>query len=265
MAVTANQLLTNSGECERDGCPAAASTRFYQGTFAFYNASGYLDDDTASGVNRFAGIIIKEVDNSSGAAGDLKPEFYTEGSHTVVGSGFTQATVGQRIYATDNFTTTSTASTSGAVYIGVCREYISSTVIRVEIEPELSGPTEDRIVTVSYLIPLHASKTLFNLFVAREALQVLSIDYTPDTAQGGALTATVVKAIGTATPASATTPMCAAGAIDLNATAHTVQPITLTATAADLILAAGNRIGFVESGAMTTGSGNVTIRMKRLS
>lgn len=264
MAVTANQLLTRADGC-KVGFPVAASTHLYQGTFAFVNASGYLDDDTASGVNVFAGINIDEKDNSSGSNGDLSGDVWTDGNHVVTGSGFTQATVGQRIYATDNYTATATASTAGAIYIGRCTEYISSTQISIEIEPERSGASSDRIIQVSYLIPLHASKVLYNIFTAREALQVLSIDYTPDTAQGGALTATVVKATSTTAPASATTPMHAAGAIDLNATAHTVQPMTLTSTAADLILAAGNRIGFVESGAMTVGSGNVTIRMKRLS
>ena len=119
-------------------------------------------------------------------------------------------------------------------------------------------------VLVSFVIPLHASKVIYNLFTARDAWQITNIDYTPDIAQGGALTATVVKAVGTATPASATTPMHIAGAIDLNATAHTVQPITLTVTAADLVLAAGNRIALVLSGAMTVGSGLLTIRGKRV-
>lgn len=262
MAATANKPLTNTGEPAREGCPVAASTRLYQGCMSFYNATGYLDDDTASGVNRFAGVNIKEVDNSSGSAGDVSAEVFTEGSHVFEGSGFTQASVGQRVYATDNFTVTCTAATAGAVYIGVCKEYISSTKIRVEIDPENSG---DRIVSLSVSIGLHASKTVFNLFTAREALQVLSIDYVPDIAQGGALTATVVKAESTNAPAAATTPMHIAAAINLNGTAHTVQPITLSVTAADLLLAAGDRIGFVESAAMTTGSGVVTIRMKRLA
>lgn len=118
-------------------------------------------------------------------------------------------------------------------------------------------------VVLSIPISLHASKVVYNLFVARRGYTVTSIDYTPDIAQGGALTATVVKAITTATPASGTTPMHAAGGIDLNGTAHTVQVKTLTSTAADLVLAAGNRIGLVLSGAMTVGSGTVTIRMSR--
>lgn len=121
---------------------------------------------------------------------------------------------------------------------------------------------KEQIVSVN--IPLEATKTIYNVFVARRACRVLSIDYVPDVPQGGALTATVVKATGTATPASGTTPMCAAGAIDLNATAHTVQAITLTATTADLALVAGERIAFVESAAMTAGSGCLSIRLRYL-
>lgn len=116
---------------------------------------------------------------------------------------------------------------------------------------------------VSVNIPLEATKTVYNVFVARKSYTVESIDYVPDVAQGGALTATVVKATGTATPASGTTPMCAAGAINLNGTAATVQSITLTATAADLGLVAGQRIGLVLSGAMTVGSGCLSIKLKR--
>lgn len=117
---------------------------------------------------------------------------------------------------------------------------------------------------VNETISLHASKVTFNLFVAREAVEVVNIDYVPDIAQGGALTATVVKCTGTATPASATTPMHTANGINLNATAHTVQPITLSVTTADLRLAVGERIGLVLSGAMTVGSGHISIRGKRI-
>lgn len=121
---------------------------------------------------------------------------------------------------------------------------------------------QNSVITIP--ISLHATKVIYNLFVAREAWQVVNLEYTPDIAQGGALTATLVKAIGSATPASATTPLHAAAGIDLNAAAHAVQPLTLSATTADLQLAAGNRIGLVLSGAMTVGSGTVTVRMKRI-
>lgn len=116
-------------------------------------------------------------------------------------------------------------------------------------------------VLLSFAIMPHASKTVYNLFTADQAYTVKSIRFTPDVVQGGALTATAVKATGTATPASGTTPLHAAAGINLNATAHTVQSITLTATTADLSLAAGDRIGLVLSAALSTGSGCLSIRL----
>lgn len=117
--------------------------------------------------------------------------------------------------------------------------------------------------TITVPILPHASLTEQNLLVAREALQVLSIDVVPDLVQGGALTGTVVKASGTTAPAAGTTPMHTANAINFNATANTVQSIALTATEADLVLAAGDRIGLDLSAALTTGRAVITIRLRR--
>ena len=118
----------------------------------------------------------------------------------------------------------------------------------------------DVVITVP--ISLHASKVIYNAFVARRAYQVTQIDWVTDIAQ--AQTGTVVKATGTATPASATTPMHNAGDVNCNNAAHAVLPITLTITTANLQLAAGDRIGFVLAAALTTGSGTLVIRMKRI-
>lgn len=117
---------------------------------------------------------------------------------------------------------------------------------------------------VEFTVPILAGKTVYNLFVARDAWQVTTVDYVPDVAEGSTLTATAVKATSTTAPASATTPLHTAAAINLNGTAHTVQPITLSSTTADLQLAVGDRIGFVLSGAMTTGSGRLIVRGKRI-
>ena len=86
----------------------------------------------------------------------------------------------------------------------------------------------------------------------------------PSTVAGGALTGTIVKAVSTATPVKTTTPMHAADALDFNATAYTVQVPALTATGADLQLAAGDRIGIDFSGALTAGRATVAITMKRI-
>ena len=119
------------------------------------------------------------------------------------------------------------------------------------------GYVEQRSIT------LHASKLIWNLFIAKFALTVVSIDYTVDTPQGGALTATAVKAAAGATPAAGTTPLHIAAAINLNGTIHVTQSITPTVTAADLVLAAGEKIALVLCGAMTVGSGLLTIRYTR--
>lgn len=115
-------------------------------------------------------------------------------------------------------------------------------------------------VLVSVTIPAHASKTVYNIFTADQTYTVKSIRVTPDVAQGSTLTATISKATGTATPASGTTPLHS-GTANLNGTAHTVQSLTLTTTTADLSLAVGDRIGLILSGALSTGSANVTIRL----
>jgi len=334
-AIAANQIR-HAEEGGRESYLCAGSTIIWERSLVFIDSSGYAADDTAVGVNKFAGVAEAKVDNSAGSNGDLPVEVHRVGAFPFIGTGFAQTSVGKKAYAIDNNTVTLDPTTAGAVYIGVISKYYSSTKVKVLLDPHASetqnadtlelnvltfnGATgvneihlttnladalsiedtagdlvkfdtttgtqiltitpalaiatadkltvggvivpQDEIVSVS--IPLHASKVVYNLLVARTALQVLAIDYTPDIAQGGALTATVVKATGTATPASATTPMHIAAAINLNGTAHTVQSITLTVTGADLQLAAGERIGLVLSGAMTVGSGLVTIRMKRI-
>ncbi len=132
MAVTANQLTVRADGC-KVGFPAKASTHLYQGTLAFLDSGGYLDDDTATGVNTFAGVNIDDVDNSSGSSGDLNADVWREGEFLLTGASFDQGTVGLRIYATDNYTITKTNSAS-AVYIGICTGYVSSTKVYVTLD-----------------------------------------------------------------------------------------------------------------------------------
>lgn len=138
MAVTANQLTKRQEGC-RVHHPVAASTTIYEGTIAFLTPSGYLDDDTGTAANRFGGITLAYVDNASGSAGDVKAEVYTDGVFELVGSGFSQATVGQPIYASDNYTISSAPSAS-SVYVGMCVGYVSSTKVLVDIDPDATSP-----------------------------------------------------------------------------------------------------------------------------
>lgn len=132
MAVTANQVLSRQTG-DRATAPVAASTTIYEATMVFRTATGYADDDTGSGANRFFGIANAYVDNSAGSAGDNNVELLTEGVYTLTGSGFTQADAGRDCYATDNFTIT-TVQSANAVPIGRVSEYISATQLRVKID-----------------------------------------------------------------------------------------------------------------------------------
>jgi len=132
MATTQNLLVTRSDDLLHGHKSAAA--HHYEGAFVFANSSGYADDDTGSGANGFLGIAREEVDNSAGSAGDKIVEVWARGRFALPGSGFTQATVQARIYATDNNTITTDGTASNAVYIGECTGYIDSTHIYVSID-----------------------------------------------------------------------------------------------------------------------------------
>jgi hypothetical protein len=130
MAVTENQLITRQDGIKGSG-PIAASTRLYQGSLAYFNAAGNVDDDVAAGVNFFAGVSIADYNNSSGSAGDVDAEFWTEGVFDLVGSGFTLGTVGSDIYGSDNYTVTT--SSTNTTFLGRCVGFVSTTNILVKI------------------------------------------------------------------------------------------------------------------------------------
>lgn len=133
MAVTANQLLKVSEPGGRRSIPVAASTRIYSGTLVFaVAASGLGDDDTATGANAFFGVAAEEADNSSGSGGAIRCECFQRGVFYLKGSGFTQALVGDKIYASDNYTVTGTSTNN--TLIGRCVDFVSATEIGVEIE-----------------------------------------------------------------------------------------------------------------------------------
>lgn len=115
---------------------------------------------------------------------------------------------------------------------------------------------------MNFQIKPFATVTEYDLAVIKRAITVVSIDIVPSTLQGGALTATIVKATGTATPANGTTPLHTASAINLNTGAYTNQSITLTTTVADLSFAVGDRLGIDFSAAYTAGHAALTIGFK---
>ena len=114
----------------------------------------------------------------------------------------------------------------------------------------------------SYPIPTIAGVVIYDCFIAPRAYTVTNIRYVPSVVQGGAMTITPVKVADGATPAAATTPLVSS-AFNANTGAYTQQTGALTATGADLILAAGNRISAVLSTASTVHQGTLTFSLKR--
>lgn len=166
--------------------------------------------------------------------------------------------------------TPSGSGTDGYALLGAANTFTAantfSSTVAVSTADALTegGVIVPTVEPIRFTIGPHATQTTYTLLNNRSVgWTVVGITVVPDLAQGGALTATIVKATANAAPASGTTPMHTANAIDCNATANTSQVITLTATGADLVLAATDKIGIVFSAALTTGILSGTVWVKR--
>lgn len=132
MAATTNQTIQKT--CgKRQAYPVKASTDIPEGTLVFIDTNGYATTAIAAGANKFAGVAIKQADNSSGVDGAITVEVDRE--HEAIyyldGASFTQASVGVACYASDNFTVTATSTSN--VAIGTIVEYVSATRVGVAI------------------------------------------------------------------------------------------------------------------------------------
>lgn len=134
MAVTADQMIKVQSPARLVAYPGLASIPHYGGTMAFIvPASGFLTNVIAAGVNLFAGVVKSGGGVAAPvASGDVQVECWTEGDFELPGSGFTQADVGKIIYAVDNYTVSTTATSQ--TKIGRCVGYVSATKIIVRIE-----------------------------------------------------------------------------------------------------------------------------------
>lgn len=183
MAVTANQLIVRQ-DGQKRSYPVAASTRIYQGTLVFINAAGNADDDTATGVNAFAGIAIAEADNSSGSAGDVWVDVWTEGDFELTGTGFALTDNGMPVYADDNYACVLTLGAT-SVRIGTIVRNVSSTKAIVSIKPSRVGALEvaplttitiaDAEGTPDYALQAVINTNAYGFATAQEAISTLYV------------------------------------------------------------------------------------------
>jgi hypothetical protein len=182
MAVTENQIVKRQDGTRRS-YPVAASVKIYEGTLVFLTAAGYATDVTATGVNGFVGIAVEQADNSSGSAGDIVIEVWSEGDFELTGTGFAQADVGSKVYAEDNYTIGVSIS-SASVPIGMVTKYVSSTKLIVSIDPvnvgalpvaALTTITHTAPGTPDYALQDLTSSTPFGFATKDEGNSLLSV------------------------------------------------------------------------------------------
>jgi predicted RecA/RadA family phage recombinase len=134
-------LTDNKEVQEKEGklidMPVVASDIIYKGAIVKINAAGYAAPMAAEASAYLAGIAYEKADNSSGSAGDINCRVITEGSFLLEGSGFSQASVGDNVYASDDQTISDTQGTN-EIKVGKIVEYVSATQVWVKINASVA-------------------------------------------------------------------------------------------------------------------------------
>lgn len=209
----------------------------------------------------FVGVAEEDCDNSAGAAGAKSVSIRVGAEVELVSSGAAVTDVGKRAFATDN-QTASVASVSGAGWdIGVISAYISATAIRVFTSRwrSLDSANGQRIMANVDWAAAALSK---NFFTATRYMRVRKAycKVTVAGTDGSAVTLMLGKTPDGTPIASATSLLSAA--FNLKGTAATNQVGSLSATAADLLLAPGDSLSAVITGTPTNATGSATVELE---
>ena len=108
----------------------------YAGTFACYDADGYVVDASETAGVKFAGIFREGV--TGGATdGAESTDLYRKGEFKFASASLTQADVGKPVFLIDNQTVVKSnhASVLNFIYVGIITEVVSATECWVDIRP----------------------------------------------------------------------------------------------------------------------------------
>jgi len=132
-------LTKDRNTLRRDGVqysdPVAASTRIFAGALVCINASGYAVPGSTATTLKARGVAQEYVDNSAGAAGDVRVETrrgvfcFANSSST---DEITRADIGADAYIVDDQTVAKTHATNSRSVAGVIRD-VDSDGVWVEI------------------------------------------------------------------------------------------------------------------------------------
>ncbi len=143
MALTANQDVDHYVDQELRSLQVAAAAHIYKGGLVGVTTGGYAQPLIAG--DAFAGIAYEEIDNTSGAAGDVSVRVYTQGDFGVTLAGAAVTDIGRPVFgsADDTFTFTGAANS----FVGVVQDFISANTIIVRIDP-----THRQVKTVTHTV-----------------------------------------------------------------------------------------------------------------
>jgi len=147
MAVTVNKEIISKNAGGLLAVPVASGETIYKGTLVCIGADGYLHNITStqiSGGIRVVGIVADDAANdppqattaNGSISGDLEEQsaiagdktvrlIYTKGLFKLPFTSITQAMVGSKMYATDNYTIDD--DSTSAVEVGYLATYLSAT------------------------------------------------------------------------------------------------------------------------------------------
>ena len=195
---------------------------------------------------------IAETDAASGGSVVID----TEGVFNITKAtgASTAFAFGDRVFW-DNTNKVVTPVSTGNTEVGIATAdaTISATTGRVRLQPLAS----QRLGTAQFSSFLTSGVASQSFFVAPAPIQILSVQEVHSTlgTDAGTVTGSVEKLTGT--QAAGAGAAVVSTTANLKGTNNTVQSLTLSGTAANLLLDTGNRLGFVLSGTATSVAGLV--------
>lgn len=131
MALSANKEVQEQ-QGIKISMPVKAAVSIFKGAIVKIAADGFAAPMEAEVGAYLAGIAESVADNTSGASGDLNVDVKTEGSFLLDGAGFSQASVGDDVYASDDETISDTQG-ANEIKVGKIVKYVSATQVWVKI------------------------------------------------------------------------------------------------------------------------------------
>ena len=172
-AATENRLTEQRGDQplarKLPPLPVAAATHIFLGVLVALNASGYVVPASADPSLRVLGVAEEEVDNSTGAAGDLTCKIargifgFVNGASTAAVSN---SHIGRFCYASDDITLSITNPIGTLPVAGRVYQVDSDGVVWIEVG---AHPDQDRGASDLFIVTAADLRTKQNLFVALDS------------------------------------------------------------------------------------------------